>query len=180
MNAPQLPQPVQPRRGRGRSPAPPPTPVSTPAPAKTSHNMLQLPSRTPKSPSQTALEDYENPPDKVENAQRDVQRAVGNVISPTTNGYVDRPRSPRSPRSTRELPPRPNAASSSGDPDPAPSGSATDAEMNGMYLIRRSTKNPDQPFTLQIWYGDSDYNLPIKKSTEGTYVVGGNKQKNKK
>ncbi|XP_052771450.1 uncharacterized protein LOC128211079 isoform X3 [Mya arenaria] len=204
--APQLPQPVQPRRGRGRSPAPPPTPVSTPAPAKTSHNMLQLPSRTPKSPSQTALEDYENPPDKVENAQRDVQRAVGNVISPTTNGYVDRPRSPRSPRSTRELPPRPNAASSSGDPDPAPSdvnsskeptegqllmqrwyhGSISRDEakkqlaahrFNGMYLIRRSTKNPDQPFTLQIWYGDSDYNLPIKKSTEGTYVVGGNKQK---
>jgi len=48
--------------------------------------------------------------------------------------------------------------------------------QNGMYLIRRSNKMADQPFTLQIWYGDTDYNLPIKKDAEGYLYVGKNSQ----
>ncbi|KAH3707150.1 hypothetical protein DPMN_066547 [Dreissena polymorpha] len=47
--------------------------------------------------------------------------------------------------------------------------------MDGMYLIRRSAKNPSQPFTLQIYFAKNDFNLPIRKSGSG-YQVGANTQ----
>lgn len=35
-------------------------------------------------------------------------------------------------------------------------------KTDGMYLIRKSSQGKDKPYTLQIWYQDKDYNLPIR------------------
>lgn len=49
------------------------------------------------------------------------------------------------------------------------------AFQDGMYLIRKSTKNPAQPYTLQIYYGGQDFNLPVKKVQDGYSIGAGNR-----
>lgn len=45
--------------------------------------------------------------------------------------------------------------------------------QDGMYLIRKSTRTAEQPYTLQIYYRGQDFNLPVNKK-DGQYSVGNN------
>lgn len=152
----------------GRSRAPAPIPAQTPIISETClvPKKSQIPS--------PAGEDYENEMEKLKAA-------------------------PKLPVQKRVLPPPPSTQIETPAPQTIGSKEPTEAQlllqrwyhgsmsrdeakeklfsynMDGMYLIRRSAKNPSQPFTLQIYFAKNDFNLPIRKSGSG-YQVGANTQ----
>jgi len=44
--------------------------------------------------------------------------------------------------------------------------------LDGYFLIRPSTTNLCNPFTLVLWYKDKVYNIPVRKRTDNRYALG--------
>ncbi|XP_033219902.1 lymphocyte cytosolic protein 2-like [Belonocnema kinseyi] len=44
--------------------------------------------------------------------------------------------------------------------------------LDGYFLIRPSTSNPNNPLTLVLWYKDRVYNVPVRKRTDNRFALG--------
>ncbi|KAL8613346.1 hypothetical protein ACOMHN_052585 [Nucella lapillus] len=49
-------------------------------------------------------------------------------------------------------------------------------QKEGMFLIRKSERDPQQPYTLVIWHSNRIWNIPIRKAADGKYAAGKYKQ----
>ncbi|KAL4231746.1 hypothetical protein ACF0H5_009322 [Mactra antiquata] len=52
--------------------------------------------------------------------------------------------------------------------------------QNGMYFIRKSTQGGVKPYTLQIYFENKTYNLPIRKKDNGTFALGKDEKPNER
>ncbi|KAL8592148.1 hypothetical protein ACOMHN_033519 [Nucella lapillus] len=45
-------------------------------------------------------------------------------------------------------------------------------QQSGMFLVRKSERDPKQPYTLVLWHCDRIWNIPIRKKDNGKYAAG--------